>query len=624
MNQQIEGKSIYFNTLAIVLNLVGLLLLVLGYHESNQEESFNYLIIGYPLFIIGLSGVFILKGNLLFSYISRVLVGGLFIVSGLIKANDTKGFSYKLEEYFEDGALAYRIKELFGWDSFSLEFLIQHALALSIIICVLEIVLGVMTILGVKIKLATWTMLAMMIFFTLLTWHTSMCKNQDTFRDVDTYSVDSPIGQLKVKDASWNNDISVLSHTESTITIAEIKKVQCVEDCGCFGDAMKGSIGRSLTPNESFWKDLVLLYFVLIILIANSKIKKNTIKENAVMITFGSVFILFFSWLFGWYFPLLFGLITIFASLWVKQAGGKILGNDWGIILVTTITSSLFTTYTLSYLPLKDYRPYHVGSVLEEKMNDGEDGIFTSEFIYTNTLTNKDTTLTALDASTEEIWKNPDIWAYKDRIQKTIKPTKLPSITDQFHPKILLDEATEVELNQPFVQQQLSENQVPFVELIDKSNGERYPQELESFFIEDVDTSAYIIGDTIYQVSSDFSEVSFLDYILTSERIILVISQQMENGNFSNLNELKSIQEGASQNNIPILMISTSSKADVEAFRNKYGLILPTLVNDETEIKAITRSNPTLMVVENGIITAKYPYRSTPNWDWLDKNLFNK
>jgi hypothetical protein len=31
---------------------------------------------------------------------SRIFVGILFIISGLIKANDTLGFSYKLIEYF--------------------------------------------------------------------------------------------------------------------------------------------------------------------------------------------------------------------------------------------------------------------------------------------------------------------------------------------------------------------------------------------------------------------------------------------------------------------------------------------------------------------------------------------
>ena len=35
------------------------------------------------------------------TYISRLVVGSLFIVSGLIKANDPVGFSYKLKDYFE-------------------------------------------------------------------------------------------------------------------------------------------------------------------------------------------------------------------------------------------------------------------------------------------------------------------------------------------------------------------------------------------------------------------------------------------------------------------------------------------------------------------------------------------
>ena len=39
------------------------------------------------------------------TWVSRVLVGALFVVSGLIKSNDALGFMYKLEEYFEPGAM---------------------------------------------------------------------------------------------------------------------------------------------------------------------------------------------------------------------------------------------------------------------------------------------------------------------------------------------------------------------------------------------------------------------------------------------------------------------------------------------------------------------------------------
>jgi uncharacterized membrane protein YphA (DoxX/SURF4 family) len=60
----------------------------------------------------------------------RLLVGSLFIVSGLIKSNDAMGFMYKLEEYFEPGAL-------------NLPGLEEYALSLSVLICIGEILLGV-------------------------------------------------------------------------------------------------------------------------------------------------------------------------------------------------------------------------------------------------------------------------------------------------------------------------------------------------------------------------------------------------------------------------------------------------------------------------------------------------
>ncbi len=60
---------------------------------------------------------------------SRLFVGSLFIVSGLIKANDPLGFAYKLEEYFAESAL-------------NLPFLEPFALVLGALACIAEIVLG--------------------------------------------------------------------------------------------------------------------------------------------------------------------------------------------------------------------------------------------------------------------------------------------------------------------------------------------------------------------------------------------------------------------------------------------------------------------------------------------------
>ena len=73
--------------------------------------------------------------------ISRLLVGSLFIVSGLIKANDPIGFSYKLNDYFAPGV-------------FDMPWLDSLALELAVIACVAEIVLGIAILFGARMKLA--------------------------------------------------------------------------------------------------------------------------------------------------------------------------------------------------------------------------------------------------------------------------------------------------------------------------------------------------------------------------------------------------------------------------------------------------------------------------------------
>ena len=70
---------------------------------------------------------------------SRVFVGVLFIISGFIKLNDPVGFSFKLEEYFSSGVL-------------DLPFFEPHALTISIIVVIFEVLVGVMLLVGFRVK----------------------------------------------------------------------------------------------------------------------------------------------------------------------------------------------------------------------------------------------------------------------------------------------------------------------------------------------------------------------------------------------------------------------------------------------------------------------------------------
>lgn len=86
--------------------------------------------------------------------IARIFVGVLFIFSGLVKANDPLGLSYKMEEYFE------------VWKLF---FLNDYSLAFALVMNVFEIVAGIAVLLGWRMKLFGWLLLLLIIFFTFLT-----------------------------------------------------------------------------------------------------------------------------------------------------------------------------------------------------------------------------------------------------------------------------------------------------------------------------------------------------------------------------------------------------------------------------------------------------------------------
>ena len=117
----------------------------------------------------------------------RIIVGLLFIFSGLVKAIDPLGLSYKMQEFFE----------LWGMTQFN-----EHTLWLSVVMIAFEIIAGVALLLGWQMKLFSWLLLLLILFFTFLTGYAYLS------------------GKFK--------------------------------NCGCFGDCIP------ITPLTSFVKDIVL------------------------------------------------------------------------------------------------------------------------------------------------------------------------------------------------------------------------------------------------------------------------------------------------------------------------------------------------------------------------------
>lgn len=153
--------------------------------------------------------------------LTKFFVGLLFIFSGLIKLNDPLGFSYKLEEYFE---------------VFYVTLLNPFAVSISILLCALEVILGVFLLLGYFTKKVLWALLILILFFTFLTFYSA-------YFDV-------------------------------------------VKTCGCFGDAI------ALTPWQSFGKDVILLLAIALLFYQRKQLTQKKQKTFISILTVSLTFIL--------------------------------------------------------------------------------------------------------------------------------------------------------------------------------------------------------------------------------------------------------------------------------------------------------------------------------------------
>ena len=166
----------------------------------------------------------------------------------------------------------FKFEEYFSEPVLDIEFLIPYALGFSILLILAEIMLGVMLLLGYKSKLTVWSLFLLSLVFLFLTWYS----------------------------AYYNK----------------------VTDCGCFGDAIK------LTPWETFWKNVVLIILVILLMIRVKDIKEILPKRATVAFT-----------------------------------------------LVCLLSFSYITYHVLNHLPIIDFRAYAIGKNIPEGMEFPEDDL---------------------------------------------------------------------------------------------------------------------------------------------------------------------------------------------------------------------------------------------------------
>lgn len=151
------------------------------------------------------------------------------------------------------------------------------ALEIGMVLIILEVVLGVAVLIYYRMNLTTKVMLGLMVFFTFLTFYSAYFDK--------------------------------------------------VTDCGCFGDAIK------LTPWESFYKDIILMVFVLHL-------------------------------------------------FWYRKRYQPVLYTKEGHVVIAAIAviSCALGIYAILHLPFIDFRAYRIGNNIPQQMQPQEQPVFEYTF----------------------------------------------------------------------------------------------------------------------------------------------------------------------------------------------------------------------------------------------------
>ena len=214
----------------------------------------------------------------------------------------------------------YKLQEYF--EVFHISFLHDYATAIAILLCTLEIILGAMLLLGFFARKVALGLLLLIIFFTFLTFYSAF--------------------------------------------------FEVVTSCGCFGDAIP------LTPWQSFSKDLVLLFFIVIIYLNRDSIRSviSSVKAQQVIVAF--------------------------------------------IILI----SLGFSLYTYNFLPVLDFLPYKKGNNLPSLMvmpAGAEPDLYEITYTLKHKQTGETKTMSDKEYLKTEIWKDINWEIFGDSESKLIK-----------------------------------------------------------------------------------------------------------------------------------------------------------------------------------------------------------
>lgn len=102
---------------------------------------------------------------------------------------------------------------------------------------------------------------------------------------------------------------------------------------------------------------------------------------------------------------------------------------------------------------------------------------------------------------------------------------------------------------------------------------------------------------------------------------LVVVAYDLEESNPNGLKAVKQVIQDAEALNIPIVLLTSSGEPIIERVLLKHEIEVESLFADDIELKAMIRSNPGLMLMHDGVVLEKWPFRGFPDREKLASYL---
>ena len=326
--------------------------------------------------------------------------------------------------------------EAYGWYS-----MLDYTYVLSLVLISVEFLLGVALLFKLKSRLASLGVLLIMIIFFVVTY------------------IDA--------------------------------RYELVPDCGCFGDAVK------LTNWETFYKNIVLLLFAIVLFVFRSSLSIRMRK-----------------------------------------------GMQFFLLIVILGAFGWFMNYNVNHLPMMDFREWKVGNDMK---SSGKETVV-NYLVYQNKETGE--------------------------IQEFVSP------------------------NYPW-------------------NDSVWMSEWE-FKNQRVDDSKLVLKHGLIVEDADGNNVTE-DLVENPDYQFILTVYDIETADSYGMAKASEIYHNLPGDNISFALVTSSTPEDIEPYLSEYNMYYDTYFGDDIELKAMIRSNPGLILLQDGIVKAKWHFNDFPDKENINK-----